>query len=283
MSVEVFWTPSGVRLRRRTAGPGPLNWLFLPGGPGIGSDSLHELVDSSNLPGTTWMVDLPGDGSNTDAPGAPADPYSEWPQVLLEAADAVPNPIYVGHSTGGMYLLSTPDLETRLTGLVLISTAPDSRWLPAFVAMTEQNPLPAVAAATSTYEKDPTNEHLAEIAVASAAWNFGPNTIDAGRDLLGRMPYNKNAVNWSDQHFDQTYRATWLPKALPTLIISGSDDRIVAQHLWDDDRFRRDNITRAIIDGGAHFAWMENPAAVRQSLQEFGRQVAPNREQSVKP
>ena len=70
MSPEPFWTPSGVRLRRRTQRPGPLNWLFLPGGPGIGSESLHELVDSAELPGTTWLVDLPGDGSNTDAPGA---------------------------------------------------------------------------------------------------------------------------------------------------------------------------------------------------------------------
>ena len=154
MGTETFWTPSGVRLRRRTQRPGPLNWLFLPGGPGIGSESLHELVDSAELPGITWMVDLPGDGSNTGAPGAPADPYALWPHVLLEAADAVPNPVYVGHSTGGMYLLSTPELETRLTGLILAGTAPNASWMPEFVAMTEQNPLPAVAAATEAYEKD---------------------------------------------------------------------------------------------------------------------------------
>ena len=74
VSPETFWTPSGVRLRRRTQRPGPLNWLFLPGGPGIGSESLHELVDSAELPGSTWLVDLPGDGSNTDAPGARPTP-----------------------------------------------------------------------------------------------------------------------------------------------------------------------------------------------------------------
>lgn len=269
MSSETFWTQSGVRLRQRTQRPGSLNWLFLPGGPGIGSESLHELVDSAELPGTTWMVDLPGDGSNTDAPGAPADPYSRWPQVLLEAADAVSNPIYVGHSTGGMYLLSTPELEIRLTGMVLVSTAPDSSWLPTFVAMTEQNPLPAVAVATEAYAEDPTNRHLAAIAVASAAWNFGPDTVDAGRDLLARMPYNGPAVAWSDENFDHTYTATWWPATLPTLIISGSDDRIVTQHLWDDDRYHGPNVTQAVIDRGAHFAWIENPAAVKQALHEF--------------
>lgn len=276
-----FWTPSGVRLRRRTQRPGPLNWLFLPGGPGIGADSLIELVDTAELPGTTWLIDLPGDGSNIDAPGAPADPYSCWPEVLLEAADAVPNPVYLGHSTGGMYLLSTPELENRLSGMVLISTAPDSSWLPAFVAMTERHPLPAVAAATTTYENDPTNEHLAAIAVASAAWNFGQQTVDVGRDLLGRMPYNGDAVAWSDQHFDHTYQASWLPESLPTLIISGSDDRIVIQHLWDGDRYRRDNITRVIIEGGSHFAWIDNPDAVTRALRDFALTVGPPAEGSA--
>jgi len=231
-------TPFGVRLTPRTQQPGPLNWLFLPGGPGIGSESLRELVDSAELPGTTWLVDLPGDGSNTDAPGAPGDPYTIWPQVLLEAVDEVPNPVYVGHSTGGMYLLSTPQLETRLTGLVLVSTAPDSSWLPEFVKMTEQNPLPEVITGTEAYEKNPTDSGLAAIAVASAAWNFGPDTVDT---------------------------------TLPTLIISGSDDRIVTQQLWDNDRYRGPNITHTTIDRGAHFAWIENPAAVKEALHAFAR------------
>ena len=44
-----------------------------------------------------------------------------------------------------MYLLSVPELEPLLDGLVLIRTAPNADWLPAFAAMTERNRLPAVA------------------------------------------------------------------------------------------------------------------------------------------
>ena len=277
MAADTSWTESGVRLRRRTSRPGSLNWLFLPGGPGIGSESLHELVDTAELPGTAFMVDLPGDGSNTAAPGAPSDPFTLWPQVLLEAADAVANPVFVGHSTAGMYLLSTPELEMRLAGMVLISTAPNASWLPAFVAMTEQHPLPAVAAATQIYETDPTDEHLAAIAVASAAWNFGPGTVEIGRELLSRMPYNGVAVDWSDRNFDHTYAATWWPTAVPTLIVSGADDRIVTQRLWDDNRYRGDHVTRVVIDGGAHFCWIENPAAVRQALHDFVGRITSDR------
>ena len=273
MVTDISWTGSGVRLRRRISRTGLLNWLFLPGGPGIGSESLHELVDVAELPGTSWLVDLPGDGSNVAAPGAPADPFGAWPQVLLEAADAVPNPVFVGHSTGGMYLLSTPDLDDRLAGLVLISTAPVASWLPAFVAMTEQHPLPAVVAATEVYENDPTDPHLAAIAVASAAWNFGPDTVETGRELLGRMPFNRRAVDWSDRNFDHTYAAAWWPATVPTLIVSGADDRIVTQQLWDDKRYRGKHITRTIIDRGAHFPWIENPAAVRDALQDFAGRI----------
>lgn len=270
---ETFWTASGVRLRAARSGPGELNWLFLPGGPGIGSESLAGLVDAIDVPGTCWLVDLPGDGSNVDAPGANADPFSAWPQVLIEAAQAVSNPIYVGHSTGGMYLLSTPALEEVLSGLVLVSTAPNASWLPTFVAMTEANPLPAVATATAHYEANPTDFNLGRIAVASAQWNFSAGFVEAGAQFLERMPYNGAAVDWSDKNFDHTYESTWWPDQLPTLIISGSDDRIVDQSLWDTARFKGAHVLRRIIDGGAHFAWMENPGAVREAFSDFAARI----------
>ena len=63
-TLSELYTASKVRLRLRHQNPGPLNWLFVPGGPGIGADSLEELVGAANLPGRSWLVDLPGDGSN---------------------------------------------------------------------------------------------------------------------------------------------------------------------------------------------------------------------------
>jgi len=142
MTDMAFFTPSGVRLRRHSQRPGPLNWLLLPGGPGIGSESLQELADALDVPGAVWFVDLPGDGSNRAPPGAKADPFADWPQVVLEAAEALPSVVFAGHSTGGMYLLATPELETQILGLALLDTAPDAAWHPKFVAMT-QGPSPS--------------------------------------------------------------------------------------------------------------------------------------------
>jgi pimeloyl-ACP methyl ester carboxylesterase len=266
MASEQFFTPSGVRLRLRAPRPGRFNWLMLPGGPGIGSESLHELADTIEVPGSIWMVDLPGDGSNIDAPGAPADPYAGWPRILVEAAQALPDAIYIGHSTGGMYLLATPEIEAHIVGMVLISSAPDARWRGHFAEMARRHPLVAVDAASAIHAEAPTSATIRDVAVASAEWNFAAGSVEAGRELLGRMPYNVPAVDWSDRNFDDIYSAAWWPTALPTLIVSGSDDRIVRQHDWNEPRFQGPHILHRIIDGGAHFPWIEAPQAVRAAF-----------------
>jgi pimeloyl-ACP methyl ester carboxylesterase len=264
------FTPSGVRLRRRHQAPGTLTWLLLPGGPGLGSESLYELADAMQVPGEIWMVDLPGDGSN---PSASPAPFATWPHVLLEALDGFASAIYVGHSTGGMYLLTVPELESRLAGLALVSSAPDAGWRAAFAAMTQRHPLPAVERAALAYEADKTNERLRELAVASAEWNFAPSAVEQGRDLLRRMPYNLDAVEWSARAFDDVYASTWWPRTLPALIVSGADDRIVDQSLWQRPAFAGANVLHRTIAGAAHFPWIEQPAAVAAAFAELAARI----------
>ncbi|NRB11512.1 MAG: hypothetical protein HRU35_07910 [Rickettsiaceae bacterium] len=40
------------------------NWLFLPGGPGIGADYLESFVTKLPLKNNLFIADFPGDGSN---------------------------------------------------------------------------------------------------------------------------------------------------------------------------------------------------------------------------
>ncbi len=272
---ETLFTEHGVRLRKAVAREGELSWLLLPGGPGIGSESLQELADTLSVPGTIWLVDLPGDGSNRSPSGAPADPFEVWPHAVLEAAQAVDNPVFVGHSTGGMYLLDTPALDGVVRGLALLDTAPDAAWTSHFVEMTQRHPLPAVEAATAIYEADRRDETIAAIAVASAEWNFTPAGVARGRDLLARMPYNAAAVDWSDAHFDRVYRARWWPTTIPVLRLAGRDDRIVWQGGWDRPEFQTPNVIDRLIDDAGHFPWIENPAQVRDAFNELAERVLP--------
>jgi pimeloyl-ACP methyl ester carboxylesterase len=229
MVLSEFFTKSKVRLRQRSQNPGVLNWLFLPGGPGIGAESLEELVETAALPGRSWLVDLPGDGSNL----VENDPFRQWPWVLL------------------------------------ISSAPDARWYSHYLRMTTQNPLPAMQTATQAFNANKSNETLRDLAVASAPWNFCTDALPLGEALLARMPYNLAAVEWSDRHFDHTFELKWWPTDLPTLILSGSQDRIVEQSFWDNARFEGKNVMWLTVEDGGHFPWIEKPIAVRKAFAAF--------------
>ncbi len=271
---ETRFTASGVRLRRHSERPGELNWLFLPGGPGIGSESLFERAAALEVPGAIWMVDLPGDGSNRSPPNAPEAVFEAWPQVVVEAALAVPNPVFAGHSTGGMYLLATTELAPHLKGLALLDTAPDAGWHSRFGDMTQRFPLPEVEAAAAVYEADRCDDNIAAIAVASAPWNFTPSGLAAGRELLARMPYNSAAVDWSDANFDHVYAARWWPEDIPVMRLAGAEDRIVWQGGWDAPRYRTPNVIEHVIPGAGHFPWIENPDAVRAAFAESAERIA---------
>ncbi|MGO4519409.1 alpha/beta fold hydrolase [Dyella sp. 2RAF44] len=258
-------------MRLHSSRHGTLNWLLLPGGPGIGSESLQELADAMVVPGHIWLIDLPGDGSNTEH--ASDDPFAHWPQVLIEAAQAVGDAVFVGHSTGGMYLLAAPALRGVVRGLALLDTAPDCAWHAQYVAMTRRDPLPAFEQAVVAYTKDPSVENLTTLAVTSAEWNFTPAALEAARALLARMPYNRAAVEWSDAHFDHTYAASWWPLDIPVLRLWGECDRIVSQRGWSAARYNTPNVMTAAIPDAGHFPWIDQPAAVSAAFKAYAERV----------
>jgi pimeloyl-ACP methyl ester carboxylesterase len=101
--------------------------------------------------------------------------------------------------------------------------------------------------------------------------------VEQGRNLLFRMPYNRSAVDLADEHFDHTYVARWWPQSLPTLVVSGGEDRIVDQSLWDDPYYQGDNVRRVVVEGGAHFLWIERPGAVAPAFRRYACALAARR------
>ena len=126
MKQGTFWTRSGARLQRvHQNSNSQYNWLFLPGGPGLGSESLSDLIKILSLPGAIWYLDLPEDGSNTTDDKFS---FSNWSISLIEATKALDQVILVAHSSGGMFALATPELEDNLLGLVLMDSSPNASW-----------------------------------------------------------------------------------------------------------------------------------------------------------
>ena len=171
-----LWTSLKARLNFIKSNNGqPYNWLFLPGGPGLGSESLTNLVNELELPGTMWYLDLPGDGSNI----LDIDHYSLklWADALIEACSALDNVIMVAHSTGGMFVLAVPELKTILKGLILMDSAPDSSWQDGFSNYCSQHLLQSIESAQKRYNQHPTNENLKKLTIASLPYLFTASGI----------------------------------------------------------------------------------------------------------
>src|SRR3990167_2429723 len=189
MVKSVVWTQSRARLQLvRGAEDTDINWLFLPGGPGLGSESLRSLIEILKLPGNLWLLDLPGDGSNTTSNNA--ESFSKWEAALVEAVSRFEHVILVAHSTGGMYALSLPELETLLKGLVLLDSAPNAEWQEAFAEVVREFPIQGLDVLQAQYEQHPNNQILKDVTLASAPYLFTERGQASGIELLRSLHYN---------------------------------------------------------------------------------------------
>jgi pimeloyl-ACP methyl ester carboxylesterase len=272
MVESVLWTASRARLQliRRSEG-NSFNWLFLPGGPGLGSESLLPLLDILKLPGSLWLLDLPGDGSNTTSNNP--DSFSKWPKALIEAVSQFDHVILVAHSTGGMYALSLPELEGLLKGLVLLDSAPDASWQTSFAEMVKDFPVHDLELLQERYEKNPSNQTLKELTLGSAPYLFTQRGQALGRESLRSLPYNYETCQWSEKHFDRTYQAKWVPRTISTLILAGEDDLVTPLRFFRNKKqFNRANIIFKLINGAGHFPWIENPIEVAEAFSAYANQ-----------
>jgi pimeloyl-ACP methyl ester carboxylesterase len=269
MKKKYLWNKYGLRLQFIKSHKGKAwNWLFLPGGPGLGSESLDELTAYLDLPGTMWHIDLPGDGSNTSENNV--ESFKKWPIALEEVVDAFDNVILVGHSSGGMYALSLPQLEQKLSGLILMDSAPDASWQRELANMIQASPIAELDRLDKIYNTNPNNEILKELTVAAAPYFFTKKGLQKGKNLLQGLPYNCETCDWSEEHFDSTYKAQWFPQNLLTLVIAGTEDHLTPIRLFKDHaKFNQSNILIKDISDAGHFPWIENPSGVATAFDEF--------------
>lgn len=249
----------------------PLHWLFLPGGPGLGSESFGNLCDVLSLPGNTWLIDYPNDGSNQNShyPN-----FDTWKEGLIDFLQSFNNVIVVAHSFSGMFVLSDSKIEKSIKGLVLINTSPNKNWMQAIAQEAEKYQLPDLSHLQNQYLKHPSNSLFKKLTIASAPYFFSEATLDAGRALLESLPYSHAAYDWAAQYFHPTYEAQWIPQDIPTLIIGGELDHITPLSLFQNERsWKRDNIFIECIKDTGHFSWINHASQIKALFDEFCGQV----------
>lgn len=248
------------------------NWFFLPGGPGVDSSNLFELINDMNFPGNYWLIDLPGNGTNTEFSTISSETFEQWKNFLVDAISTFDNPILVGHSFGGYLPLFCPELENVLKGLVLIGSTPtlDSE---IFAKTAQEHRLPSLTDARKLFIKEKSLESLKALYMLETNYFFSPEYRELGiNKIIKKMKFSIPAEYWwytEGAVFFQK-KSIWIPQKIPILIINGSKDYITPPTLFETDaRFKRKNIKIFSIKDAGHFPWLEQSSILNDALSQF--------------
>jgi pimeloyl-ACP methyl ester carboxylesterase len=252
----------------QTNGGKNYNWLFFPGGPGADSSYLCSLLEGLNLPGNSWLIDLPGNGNNDKH--FSSDDFDCWFELFPRIVKHFDHPIVVGHSFGGMLPLLYPELENILKGCVILNSAP-KLWLEEAVAYSKQFDLPNITEDMQDFIQNPTQESFNTALNACMPYYFPKETLIQGRLLLSRVPFQYRAAVWGQiKALEGNLSAKWIPHEVPTLIMGAKYDCICPFSLFkNDSRFQRENIKLVFIENAGHCPWIENPLMVDKAFNEF--------------
>lgn len=102
---------------------------------------------------------------------------------------------------------SVAELEGKVAGLCLVSSAPHAGWRQAFGKWAEARPIHGLDEVAAAYARDPSDESSRRLTLAAAEWNFTPDGLAAGPAVLDDLPHCQDAVAWADAHFDDIYQA----------------------------------------------------------------------------
>lgn len=249
-----------------THGIKPLNWLFIPGGPGADSSYFLSLTEQLQCSGNTWLIDFPGNGTHTIW----KEGFDRWLDFIVPMVKKFQNPIIIGHSCGGQFALLFKELEGLLKGLVLLNSSP-CLWLDEAVKFAKENNLPDLSDDMKEFTQNPTQETFKKALFACSPYYFSPAYFEKGLQFLDAIPFAfEPAVWWQHKAVEIDYNASWIPQHVKTLIISAEFDGIIPSGLFmNDKRFDRSNITKHVIKNAGHFPWIEEPEKVKLLFKEF--------------
>jgi len=222
---------------------------------GAGGNHLHWPPEIRRMAEQrVYAPDLPGHGKSE---GIGRQSIADYAACVLAFMDELKlrKAVFAGHSMGGAIALHMAlHHPSRTLGIVLINAAPSMRLPPGLL----ENTL-----ASATFP-------LAIKAVSDLA--FSPQA-DARlkENAVQRMSEIRSSVLYGDflacNAFDVLARLGRI-KA-PTLIISGSDDKMVAPHYAQTMRQKIKNSLLHIVDGAGHMLMLENPMAIASVLRLF--------------
>jgi pimeloyl-ACP methyl ester carboxylesterase len=206
-----------------------------------------------------YAVDLPGHGKSPPIPKASIDSYADELEAW-RVAHGIGPVVLVGHSMGAAVALSVARrVPSGVTGLALIGVGPS---LPV-------NP--------DLLERTAREASFAGAVEDILAWSFAPDASPRWIDLVRKRmveggPAQLHADLAACNAFDLTDHLGEI--VAPTLVVVGSNDRMVRPRQAEALRAGLPQARLATIEGAGHMAMLEDPAAVADLLLAFIDEIA---------
>lgn len=261
----MFYTQFGYKIQTVSQGPG-CNWLFLPGGPGLGTEYLAEFSKQLILPGTVSLVDFPFDGTNQHG----SLNINVWQKGLFDLIQTIPNPILVTHSFAGMFALSLLEPHENIAGLVLMNSTTSDSFFQHVSAMQHQHDLPDLAPAAAAFHLSPCKANFQRLWQDYKYYCFTKEEILLGKKMMKVFAYNDKSYYFSVQNFYSKFQYQQKQYSFPILTIASENDYVCPPRVFIEDKnYQAENILNKIIPGAGHFPWLKHFDEVQNCLNEF--------------
>jgi pimeloyl-ACP methyl ester carboxylesterase len=248
-----------------------LNWLFLPGGPGLGSQYLDDFSEELKLPGKTFLIDFPGDGSNRLDHAAIT--WDRWKKGLIKLTEEFIPCVLVTHSFSGMVALSIPELEERLTGIVLMNTTPNKEFYAKRQEAQEKYCLPDLSEVVDKYRSNPNDVNFKKFLNVYKYYFFLPDEMSKGEKLLAACAINSECYQWS-RNFYSSYESKWVPKKIPCMLVTSQYDYIFPAELFlNMKEYHRKNIDIFNVENAGHFPWLNHFDEIKNRFHGFAKKL----------
>ena len=255
----------GYRINQIKEGSG-YNWLFLPGGPGLGSEYLIEFCKKLNLPGNILLLDFPKDGTNTNGELG----IKFWQDGLISLLKTYNNPILITHSFGGMFSLNMPEIEKHLAGLVLMNTTTENSFFQHVSEMQQKHGLPDLVPDATVYHLTPSDHTYRQFWHTYKYYCFTAEEMQKGEQMMQHLAFNNAAYYEAIQHFYPDYICKWSPASIPAMTIASENDFICPPRIFiDNEQFQSKNVLNKLIAKAGHCPWLNHFEEVQNCFDEF--------------
>lgn len=263
--------PHGSKLKKVSEGQ-KLNWIFLPGGPGLGEEYFEDLFKEKFLLGNVYLYKFP----KYEAIANYELFYLALQKDISDIIQYLKNSILVGHSFSGMLLQTLSIPSSKNCKLVLLNSSPSldcfesaknalldfSKSEQKIIAKTEQN-----------YAFKKTNQNFIEMLKAWSPYYVNRKNKTEYYKMLSACSVDYQFYEWGRNYFFEKFvKIGKIPK--DSIIINSSKDKICPSHLYKNYDLTENWLVS--LDLSSHFPWLENKPIFNQALIEVEKKILSN-------